>query len=104
MSAVIQLPFTVPRDVAVCPICSSDLWIEDIDDLPESETIDEDCSISLGCVTEPDIDSDEWEEWFHGHWRTPYIDWLPVEQFLRKHYHGYIVSDIDLNSKGERQQ
>lgn len=34
----------------------------------------------FGCDTEPDIDSDEWEDWHRGHHRMPYVDWMPWEQ------------------------
>jgi len=46
--------------------------------------------ISLECVTEPDIDSDDWPAWHRHHWSMPYVDWLPVEnrvlRWFQKHF------------------
>jgi len=46
--------------------------------------------IKLDCTWEPDINSDEWEDWFESHWSTPYIDWLPLEirlgEYINKKY------------------
>lgn len=65
----------------VCPICDAPLskiqaraWNQDADGTWFA------AEIEVDCTTEPDIDSDEWEEWFAGHYQTPYIDWLPLEQ------------------------
>ncbi|MDX2240176.1 MAG: hypothetical protein NW224_05790 [Leptolyngbyaceae cyanobacterium bins.302] len=81
----------VPRSVAVCPICDSDLWIEEISSATEDDEgnwFAED--VHLTCVDEPDMDHNiqEWHEWNNWHFSTPYIDWLPVretvEEWMRK--------------------
>jgi hypothetical protein len=81
-------PISVPREVATCPICDADIVIDGIDGW-ECEN-GKPVGISLECVTEPDIDGDEWEDWFHGHWSTPYVDWLPVKDrvlcWFQKHF------------------
>lgn len=81
-------PIPVPRKVAVCPICDADIWI---DDISEWECEDgKPVEISVDCVTEPDIDSDEWQDWFAQHWSMPYVDWLPVStrvlRWFQRHY------------------
>lgn len=72
-----RLPIDVPRDVAACPICGAPIVVEDINEW-ESES-GKPVSISIECTTGPYIDGDEWEEWHAGHYRMPYVDWLPVE-------------------------
>lgn len=71
---------TAPADFA-CPICGAQLaviesraWNQDEDGTWFATEVD------IECTTEPDIDADEWEDWHAGHYRTPYIDWLPLEQ------------------------
>lgn len=74
----------VPLSVATCPICGAQVVIE-FDEWEEAEeetfTASE-AGIHPNCATEPDIESNDWQEWFNCHWRTPYIDWLPVEAKL----------------------
>lgn len=70
-------PIVVPRTIAVCPICGAKIVIEEIQEW-ECET-GLPLSISLECVTEPDIESARWPEWHQGHWSMPYVDWLPLE-------------------------
>ena len=28
----------------------------------------------------PDFEDDDWDDWFHGHYSMPYVDWMPWEQ------------------------
>lgn len=62
-----------------CPICGGKLtwqceeWVEDGNGGWMAGTV------KPSCVTEPYLDSDEWEDWFRCHYSTPYIDWLPLE-------------------------
>lgn len=72
-----QSPISVPSNVAMCPICGAPIVVADITEW-ESET-GKPVGISVECTTEPDIDSDEWEDWHKGHYSMPYVDWLPVE-------------------------
>jgi hypothetical protein len=68
----------VPPGVAACPICSAPIVVEDIGEwVADTGEI---LSMTPECTTEPDIDSDEWCDWFDGHWRRPYQDWLPLER------------------------
>ena len=75
--------FEIPTEVAVCPVCGGklygqcDCWIEEEDGWKIE-------SINLDCEHEPEIDSDEWNEWFKGHYAHPYIDWLPVNIMVVK--------------------
>ena len=78
------LPLSIPTRVAVCPICSSALYIDEVSEWHERNgqmRVAEDCAqVSFDCTTAPDIDSEDWRDWFAGHWSTPYIDWLPLER------------------------
>ena len=76
-----QIPTILPG-VAVCPICDAPLVIEDIDEWEEETGRVTDGGFHINCSTEPDIDDEEWNDWFDRHWSTPYIDWLPVEQLV----------------------
>lgn len=81
-------PIDVPSGVATCPICDAPIVI--------AEVMEWECdggrpvSIALDCTTEPDMDSDEWDEWHRGHWSMPYVDWLPVRcrvlAWFQQHY------------------
>ncbi len=76
--AVIQ----IPTDVAVCPICDgklstqADEWTERTDGTWKAVTAHPECE------HEPEIDSDEWDDWHRGHYSMPYLDWLPLERPL----------------------
>lgn len=77
----------VPTSVAVCPICGRGLWIESIDEAVEADDgVWLPNEISLTCETESDVEigSIDWDEWFRGHYSTPYIDWLPVDSKVLK--------------------
>lgn len=70
--------FKIPTSLAVCPYCnpklyaSCEAWTEN----DEGEWLAD--SITVDCETEPDIDSDEWREWFDSHSDMPYVYQLPV--------------------------
>ena len=75
----------IPLDVAICPICGADVYV-DIDEWEQNEDGTwkvSDCGVHCNCTTEPAIATDEWEEWFYGHWSMPYVDWLPVDEKVR---------------------
>lgn len=62
-----------------CPICGDKLtleiygWTSDYD----GTKADEDC-VHVSCISEPDIDDDGWNDWCDGHFKMPYVDWLPI--------------------------
>lgn len=70
MSASDELVIGIP-----CPICGKRVLLEAVTEWATNGG--EILAAEFGCETEPDIEGDGWWEWFHGHYRTPYIDWLP---------------------------
>ncbi len=64
-----------------CPICGDKLvidideWISDYDGWKADES-----GVHVSCVSEPDFAGDDYADWLHGHYRMPYVDWLPVER------------------------
>jgi len=80
--------FRVPESVAVCPICGSTLWAQ-CDGWNGGWSATDDGlwvadSIDIDCEMEPDITDPDWHEWFDGHYSMPYVDWLPVDQVVRR--------------------
>lgn len=73
------MPVAVPPSLAVCPICGGKLVIVECGQWVEGEKglmiPDE---IYMECEHAPEIEDEEWEAWFDGHYRMPYVDWLPV--------------------------
>lgn len=68
-----------------CPICGSPLMLN------AGECLERDVNgewiateVQLDCTSEPDIKSPDWDEWYRGHYSTPYIDWLPLHQKVLK--------------------
>lgn len=82
------LPLKVPAVIAMCPICSDVLFIEGIDEWVEDGDqmrLDPEWQdVNVNCATEPDIDSEELEDWMSGHWSMPYVDWMPVSKRVTK--------------------
>lgn len=80
---MINTHIEIPNIVARCPICNDTIVIEDIDEWQDLEMgigrVTE-SGLHVTCVTEPDIDSDTWDDWFNAHWRDPYTDWLPIRK------------------------
>ena len=77
------LPLKVPAVIAVCPICGDCIYIDGVDEWYEEGNqmrIDPDMGVSLDCGSAPDIDDEDFDDFMRGHWSTPYIDWLPVQQ------------------------
>lgn len=83
--------FDIPPEVAICPYCDARLtahceaWTE-----TDEESIWEAEQVSVDCDTQPDLDSDEWDEWADIHTDMPYVYWLPVstkvEQWIDKNF------------------
>lgn len=72
-----DLPAPMPEP---CPICGKVVYLTGVDEWGadpghEGEIV----GATFDCETEPDIDSDGWEEWHRGHYRMPYVYWLPWE-------------------------
>ena len=75
----------------VCPICGGALLITDVEACELADNGDWIASeVNIDCENEPDMDSDEWEDWHRWHYSEPYTDWLPVDRiilrFLRANY------------------
>jgi hypothetical protein len=73
-----KLPLELPQP---CPICGKRVILTGV-----TEWGTDDGAIVTAeyeCETEPDIDSDDWEEWFQGHFAMPYVEWLPWENIMR---------------------
>lgn len=68
-----------------CPICGGALFITGVNACEQEDNGDWIASeIDIDCENEPDIDSDEWEDWHRWHYGQPYTDWLPIDrQILR---------------------
>ena len=66
----------------VCPICGEQIRIEEISawDAETGEILES----KVNCSTEPDMDSEYWQDWHNWHWAMPYVDWLPVEERVVK--------------------
>jgi hypothetical protein len=92
-----KLPMPLPR--FACPICGAKVYLTSVDEwgADDGEII----GASFDCETEPDIpdiDSDARGKWFEGHYRMPYVDWLPWEikvmRWLNQHYHYRTEADL----------
>jgi hypothetical protein len=74
----------------LCPYCQGDLtyrcngWEQDENGLWMADSFDMECS------TEPDMESEEWEDWMDNHSDMPYVHQLPVDERVKasinKHY------------------
>jgi hypothetical protein len=94
-----DLPISIPKSVAVCPKCESGLILEDIEGYEYGEPLDEHSHIAFTCNTEPDIDSDEWEDWHNWHWSMPYVDWLPLEKPIMRWFNENYRMGEDVSEK-----
>ena len=94
-----DLPIKIPKSVAVCPKCDAAIIVEDIDEWETDTGKVTRCGLHITCENAPDIDSDEWKDWFNWHWSMPYVDWLPlypvVLRWFNKHYRVQSMSDAD---------
>lgn len=79
------LPLTLPQP---CPVCGAKVVLTHVTEWGADDGLI--VGIEYDCETEPDIDSREWRQWFSGHYRMPYVDWLPWEtgmlEWLNSHY------------------
>lgn len=67
----------------LCPYCQGDLtyrcngWEQDENGLWMADSFDMECS------TEPDMESEEWEDWMDNHSDMPYVHQLPVDERVK---------------------
>lgn len=79
----------IPKEVAVCPICEAHLVIEDIDEWEAVTGRVTENGFTITCVTQPDLDDDDYEDWFRGHYAMPYVYWLSVEMKVYRWFDGH---------------
>ena len=82
-----QIP-EIPKSIAVCPICKQHLIIEDIDEWEVGTGRVTESGLHITCVTQPDWEDDDWEDWVRGHFSMPYVDWLPVQAVVYRWFDG----------------
>lgn len=71
----------LPAGLFLCPICKAAIVVDEVSEWEEDdEGLMQARTVKINCITDPDIESDEWEDWFRGHWSMPYVDWLPLEE------------------------
>ena len=67
----------------LCPYCKGKLtytcnsWEQDDKGLWMAE------GFNMVCETEPEIDSEDWEDWFQSHCEMPYVYQLPVDERVK---------------------
>lgn len=95
-------PPTIPRNVAVCPICGAGLYIEDISEWEAENGRVTDTGLCIDCESMPDIETDEWDDWFACHWSMPYVDWLPVTKVVTDWFNAHfrVVDEVTAESRG----
>lgn len=72
----------IPPDVAVCPHCQGQLWIE-VDEWDSESRIPTEAGVHVSCENEPDSDPND------VHFQMPYVYWLPIT----KRVHEWIVAN-----------
>lgn len=64
----------------LCPYCKANLtyvaegWVQDDEGRWMADSLD------VQCHNEPEIDSEEWEEWLTAHSDMPYVHQFPVDK------------------------
>lgn len=71
--------YEFPHDVAVCPICGAGVIVGDFDEWETETGAVTECGFHIDCISEPDFDDPDYDDWLNGHWSMPYVDWLPLE-------------------------
>ena len=78
-----DMPFAegidVPRAVATCPYCDASLFVQ-ANGWDLEPTRWEVATAQVDCTAEPDIDTDEWNDWWNAHRHMPYVYQLPVDE------------------------
>lgn len=75
--------FEIPETIAKCPYCNTKLYVEAHAWTEENDGWVAE-SIEMICETEPDIDSEEWEDWERSHGDMPYVYLLPVQNQVQE--------------------
>jgi hypothetical protein len=70
----------LPKELSRCPICGNKLTIEAYDCWEKDKLGWYAVEVHLRCESEPDIDSENWDMWYKGHYSKPYIDWQPLHK------------------------
>lgn len=69
--------FKINPDVVKCPYCEGSLRVS-----VSAWTLEEDGwvaeTVDVECQSEPELGSDEWDDWLEEHSEMPYVYWLPV--------------------------
>jgi hypothetical protein len=73
----------VPSEVAVCPYCDAPLEVSAYSWTEEGGRWLPDGFMSF-CMSEPDVDLDEWDDWWDVHRVMPYVYQLPVDEKIRE--------------------
>lgn len=77
---------TIPDTVAVCPICGAAVTVEidEWEQLDDGSWVAGECGTHTSCITEPDADSSDYENWLSEHFNMPYVDWLPMDSKIKE--------------------
>lgn len=71
----------------VCPICGGQLYVQVSEWEQETEDPQSDwlaSAIDVDCEHMPDLESDAFDEFMREHYRMPYVDWLPLEESIKR--------------------
>jgi hypothetical protein len=83
-------------DTFKCPICGAAIYIEDVDaweDDDDGNTVAE--TVQIDCTTFPGFDdTDAFNAYMRGHWHTPYVDWMPLQDTVTRWVNGRYKWDL----------
>lgn len=71
--------YEFPHNVAVCPKCGAGVVVGDFDEWETETGRVTETGFHIDCISEPDEDDPDYDDWFNWHWSMPYVDWLPLE-------------------------
>lgn len=91
----------IPTEAFKCPICDEALYISEIDEWSkdDGENIVPE-HFSIDCVSMPDFEDPEWEDWHKWHYSMPYVDWLPLEEPIKK----WLMDNFEFIESGNEQE
>lgn len=74
----------IAKEVQTCPYCDGPitLYFEEWEEDEKHAGLWLTGRAKVDCDDEPDMDSDEWENWFQRHSDMPYVHQLPVELLM----------------------